>query len=714
MRMGSNRRRWKAFALTAISMVVFASGLPDSRTFALSGVVDIPGIDITGPVTPIKTIPDVVTPIVQTHPLRWKLILGNYVGTPAIAKDGTIYAAVHNGTSTSSDTDYIAAVTPYGTLKWSWKAPQSNDPGPLSGITPAIGPDGTIYVRTKHQLYAIDANGRTKWSFQEDLPSATAFGADGTVYVGNNSSIIYALSPGGGQVKWKYVGNSLYSVVAGTNGDLYGMELHAAGGGRSVLALSSSGTKKWSYSLGTNDLGSLRLAPDGSVLAFTYNKLFSIKPSGALKWEFNAAAPYDNFAQSTDGGMYLKGWVSETAPHSRVFAVSADGKKKWEWSVDASDPVVYGSASTDLNLKLGSGADGSLYATEYNYLYAVSSAGKKLWKYKEPEKRSLETPVASPDGTVIVVGGSDFGAAVQNSALLAIGTVPAEGVMLQQPSLSLETGKSAALKATVTPAAAVEKSVRWQSSNPAVAEVNAGGQVTGRSPGTAVITVTTVEGEYTASCTVTITAGSTTPGTTTPGTTAPGTTTPGTTTPGTTTPATPFTDIAGNWASADIAKAYESGITKGYTDGTFKPNASITRSEFTVMLMKGLKVSGDNTPLTFKDAGKIEAWAAPSVAAAVKLGIISGYSDGTFKPQANITHAEMIAMVVKASGLPTTADAATSYADDALVPAWAREAIAVAGKYSLLGGLQDNRFQPSAKATRAEAAAAIVRMLAIP
>ena len=120
------------------------------------------------------------------------------------------------------------------------------------------------------------------------------------------------------------------------------------------------------------------------------------------------------------------------------------------------------------------------------------------------------------------------------------------------------------------------------------------------------------------------------------------------------------------------------------------------------MLMKGLKQSGVDQAPAFKDAGSIPAWAAPSVAAAVKLGIISGYGNGTFKPQADITHAEMIAMVVKASGLPTDPAAATGYADDASVPAWVRGAAAVAGKHMLLGGLQGDRFQPGAKATRAK------------
>ena len=114
---------------------------------------------------------------------------------------------------------------------------------------------------------------------------------------------------------------------------------------------------------------------------------------------------------------------------------------------------------------------------------------------------------------------------------------------LDQSSLALAAGKSAALRATVSPAGAVEKAVGWRSSNPAVAEVDGSGQVAGRLPGTAVITATTVEGEYAAACTITVT--------------------PGTASPSAPAASVPFADIAGHWASADIVKAYEASVTKG-------------------------------------------------------------------------------------------------------------------------------------------------------
>lgn len=88
---------------------------------------------------------------------------------------------------------------------------------------------------------------------------------------------------------------------------------------------------------------------------------------------------------------------------------------------------------------------------------------------------------------------------------------------------------------------------------------------------------------------------------------------------------------------------------------------------------------------------------------------VHGYPDGTFRPQENITHAEMIMLVIVTMSLLIDNLAPTGYADDATIPAWARGAAALSGKYGLLGGIVDNKFAPNASSSRAQAAAAIVR-----
>ena len=99
---------------------------------------------------------------------------------------------------------------------------------------------------------------------------------------------------------------------------------------------------------------------------------------------------------------------------------------------------------------------------------------------------------------------AELGAKTLGVTVLSGSYVAVTGVTLNKTTLDLNEGESAALAATVAPAAATDKSVSWSSSAPAVAEVDAAGKVTAKAAGTATITVTTAEGGFTASCTVTV------------------------------------------------------------------------------------------------------------------------------------------------------------------------------------------------------------------
>ncbi len=111
-----------------------------------------------------------------------------------------------------------------------------------------------------------------------------------------------------------------------------------------------------------------------------------------------------------------------------------------------------------------------------------------------------------------------------------------------------------------------------------------------------------------------------------------------------------FGDIAGHWAETRIREAVAAGIATGYADGTFKPNRTVTRAEFAVLLVKVLKLQGTDTSPEFADAAMIGAWARESVMLAAQAGILKGYKDGTFRPGAEITRAEMAAMIANAMG----------------------------------------------------------------
>lgn len=173
-----------------------------------------------------------------------------------------------------------------------------------------------------------------------------------------------------------------------------------------------------------------------------------------------------------------------------------------------------------------------------------------------------------------------------------------------------------------------------------------------------------------------------------------------------------LTDISGHWAEVNIKQAADSGIVKGYQDGTFKPNQSVTRAEFAVMLMNTLMPQGEGAPLTFTDAGKISAWAKKAVAQAVQAGIISGYEDGSFRPDAEISRQEMAAMVAKALGKTTEAASSTGFADDKNIPAWAKSAVAALKQLAIIEGKGLNEFAPADTTTRAEAVTVLLKLQA--
>ncbi|MFC3747289.1 S-layer homology domain-containing protein [Paenibacillus sp. GCM10012306] len=173
-----------------------------------------------------------------------------------------------------------------------------------------------------------------------------------------------------------------------------------------------------------------------------------------------------------------------------------------------------------------------------------------------------------------------------------------------------------------------------------------------------------------------------------------------------------FSDISGHWAEASINQAVSFGIISGYPDGTFNPNRTVTRAEFAVMLMNTLKPQGDGAELTFIDKGKIATWAQNSVAQAVKASIINGYEDGTFRPDAEITRLEMAVMIAKALGQSVEAATATGFADEKEIPNWAKGAVGAIKKLSIIEGKGANAFAPGDKTTRAESVTVLLRMLA--
>ena len=168
---------------------------------------------------------------------------------------------------------------------------------------------------------------------------------------------------------------------------------------------------------------------------------------------------------------------------------------------------------TAISLSDVSVAVGGTSTLTVTYTPADANTGKAITSWT-----SSNTSVATvSDGTVrgIAAGTSTITATTEGgktaSCTVTVNVVNVTGVSLNKSTLGLQVGGTEALTATVSPSDATNKAVTWSSDKPDVADVDENGSVAGVAEGTATITVTTEDGHFTASCTVTITAGAPVP-----------------------------------------------------------------------------------------------------------------------------------------------------------------------------------------------------------
>ncbi|QNK59260.1 S-layer homology domain-containing protein [Paenibacillus sp. PAMC21692] len=174
-----------------------------------------------------------------------------------------------------------------------------------------------------------------------------------------------------------------------------------------------------------------------------------------------------------------------------------------------------------------------------------------------------------------------------------------------------------------------------------------------------------------------------------------------------------FADTEKHWAQNDIAQLYAQGIVNGYENGQFAPGKAMTRAEFTKLVVTSLNIPATEKELAFADNDKIAAWASDFVKRAVAAEVITGYADNTFAPQDTVSRAEAAVILVKALKLSTENAPELTFADSDAIPAYAKPYVAVAVEKGLIEGVGNNTFAPGADASRAQAAAIILRALAL-
>lgn len=169
----------------------------------------------------------------------------------------------------------------------------------------------------------------------------------------------------------------------------------------------------------------------------------------------------------------------------------------------------------------------------------------------------------------------------------------------------------------------------------------------------------------------------------------------------------PFTDVNNHWAYSAIKRVYNRGLMLGVSDTRFAPNQALSRAMLVTVLYRLADepdVTADN-PFTDVPAGQ---WYTNAVIWAAANGIVSGFGDGTFRPNAPATRAQAAVMLcgyAKLAGRDTTQCADLSaYADAAEIPSWALAEMQWANAAQLIRGRSDTILAPNAGTTRAEMA----------
>ena len=176
----------------------------------------------------------------------------------------------------------------------------------------------------------------------------------------------------------------------------------------------------------------------------------------------------------------------------------------------------------------------------------------------------------------------------------------------------------------------------------------------------------------------------------------------------------PFTDVSeGDWFYDPVCYVYSQGLMTGTSATTFEPNTSLSRAMLVAVLHR-LEGSPAASGSDFSDVADGD-WYAQAVNWAASVGVVNGFDDGTFQPNAAITREQLAAIlrnyaVYKGMDVTATGDLA-NYTDAASVSTWAKESVTWAVGENLISGVTDDTLAPQACATRAQVAAILQRYL---
>jgi hypothetical protein len=169
-----------------------------------------------------------------------------------------------------------------------------------------------------------------------------------------------------------------------------------------------------------------------------------------------------------------------------------------------------------------------------------------------------------------------------------------------------------------------------------------------------------------------------------------------------------FADIEGHWAVNDILVATYRNLIDGYDNYLFKPDKTITRAEAAAILVRGFKLSKPKT-ISYTDLSPSH-WAYPYVSKAAQAGIVEGYPDQSFAPDQPVTRMEMTAMMARAMKIAGKKGGAPPFID-VKEDDWGASLLVQMKAEGWVSGFPDGTFRPEQPATRAEFVAMLTKMV---
>jgi outer membrane protein assembly factor BamB len=279
---------------------------------------------------------------------KWRYYIGESESTPAIDVNGVLYIGTIWG-----GTNYLHAIySRNGTQKWQYSVGNDIDSSPV------IGADGTIYFGDwSGYVHAVSPDGTRKWRYHtgDVITSSPAIGNDGTIYIGSHDDYVYAFYPNG-TVKWRFQTGAWVhsSPTIGPDGTIY------IGSDDSYLyALNSeSGSMIWRCHLAGGTWCSPTVNNNGMLYLGTYDmKFHAINPNGTIKWTYDAPGRIwfgSSATVSSDGTIYF-GTTTQDGGSGALIALNPDGTERFRdnYGYYATSPAI--------------GDDGTVYAASFNY-----------------------------------------------------------------------------------------------------------------------------------------------------------------------------------------------------------------------------------------------------------------------------------------------------------------------------------------------------------